>query len=122
MHIVRDPRDVVSSLRIGKVVKIENLVGACNIWNEAAAKIFMLKRVVPKRVYEVKYEDFTGNMLPEMEKLLAFIGEDYKPEYFTSITTTPKEYTHETLFTENEIKTIKKLCNKWGKHYGYFSK
>jgi len=29
LHIVRNPLDVVSSLRIGKIVKVENLVGAC---------------------------------------------------------------------------------------------
>jgi len=122
VHIVRNPVDVVSSLRIGKVVKIESLVGACNFWNEAAALIYTLKRAYPRLVYQVKYEDFTSNFLPEVEKMLAFLGEEFKAEYFDSINTKPKEHEYDNLFTEKEIQTIKKLCDRWGRHYGYFSK
>lgn len=120
VHIVRHPMNVVSSLRIGKIVKIDNLVGACNFWNEAASLIHILKRACPGRVYEVKYEDFTGNFLPETEKMLAFLGEAFNAEYFCGITTEPKEHTCDSLFTEKEIATIKRLCGRWGRHYGYF--
>lgn len=119
VHIVRNPLDVVSSLRIGKIVKIEDLVAACNFWNEAAAQMQMLKRAYPRRVYEVKYEDFTGNFLPELEKLLDFLGEPFDPAYFSDFKTSPKEYTHDRLFTNDEIDKIKRLCGRWGKHYGY---
>lgn len=122
VHIVRNPMDVVSSLRIGKVVKIENLIGACNFWNEAAASIYTLKRAYPGRVYEVKYESFTSNFLPEIEKLLTFLDEEFNADDFTSITTQPKEHPHDNLFTEKERQTIEKLCGRWGKHYGYFGK
>ena len=37
VHIVRDPVNVVSSLRIGKVIKVDELEGACSYWNESAA-------------------------------------------------------------------------------------
>jgi len=120
VHIVRNPMDVVSSLRIGKVVKIENLIGACNFWNEAAANIHILKRAYPRRVYEVKYEDLTRDLLGEMEKLLIFLDEEFKSDYFKDIATTPKEHPHQRLFTEQEIKMIERLCGRWGKHYGYF--
>ena len=63
IHIVRDPMDVVSSLRIGKIVKVQNLVGACSYWNEAAEIISVIKRAYPERVIEVRYEDFTHEPL-----------------------------------------------------------
>ncbi|MDD5275250.1 MAG: sulfotransferase [Methylovulum sp.] len=120
VHIVRDPMNVVSSLRVGKIVKIESLVGACNFWNEAASLIHTLKRAYPGRVYEVKYEDFASNFLPEIEKMLAFLGEEFNAEYFSGIVTKPKEHERDTLFSAKEIAMIKKLCGRWGKHYGYF--
>jgi hypothetical protein len=120
VHIIRNPVDVVSSLRIGKIVKIDNLVGACNCWNEAAAIIDVLKRAYPHRVYEVKYENFTSNLLPELEKMLTFLDEDFDSQYFKEVVTKPKEHEHGTLFTPEELRTIKKLCARWSKHYGYF--
>ncbi len=119
VHIVRNPIDVVSSLRIGKIVKIESIVGACNFWNEAAEIIYVLKKAYPGRVYEVKYEDFTNNLLVEMEKILAFVGEEFHPDYFNRIATKPKEHEHDKLFSEQEIDTIARLCGKWSKHYGF---
>lgn len=121
VHIVRNPKDVVSSLRIGKVVKIENLVGACNIWNEAAATIYTLKRAYPGRVYELKYEDFTSNFSSELEKLLIYLGEDFDANHYKNFATRTTEHPHAHLFTEKEIQTIENLCRRWGKHYGYFS-
>ncbi|WP_103974298.1 sulfotransferase family protein [Methylovulum psychrotolerans] len=121
VHIVRNPIDVVSSLRIGKVVKIDNLVGACNYWNEAAAIIFMLKKAYGHRVYEVKYEDFTSNFLPELEKMLTYLGENFDAEWFSEIVTVPKEHEHDTLFRPEELQAIEKLCGRWGRHYGYFA-
>lgn len=119
LHIVRNPLDVVSSLRIGIIVKVENLIGACNYWNESAEIISVLKRAYPKRVYEVKYEDFTRSLLPEAEKVLNFIGEEYRPEYFGGIVTKPKSHEDEGLFSQEELSTIEKLCGPWAGQYGY---
>ena len=119
IHIVRNPLNVVSSLRIGHVVKIESIVGACNVWNEAITVLNTLKKAYPKRVYEVKYEDFTTNFSPELEKLLNFVDEDFNSEYFSNIMTTTKEHEHENLFNQQELETIKRLCKQWINHYGY---
>lgn len=119
VHIVRNPVDVISSLRIGKIVKVESLVGACNFWNEAAEIIYVLKKAYPSRVYEVKYEDFTNNLLVEVEKILAFVGEDFNPDHFSRIVTKPSEHEHDKLFSQKEIDTITRLCSKWSKHYGF---
>lgn len=121
IHIVRDPMDVVSSLRIGKVVKLENVVGACNYWNEAASIIHVLKKAYPNRVHEVKYEEFTRKPLPRIEIILDFLGENYDLEYFKDVKTAPKQHEYDSLFSEEEKKTIERLCQRWGVHYGYFT-
>lgn len=120
VHIVRHPLDVVSSLRIGKIVKVQNLVGACGYWNEAAEIIHVLKRAYPKRVHEVKYEDFTSRPLIEIEKLLCFLGEDFDKKLYKHIKMEPKRHDHDDLFSEEESRRIHQLCRRWGTHYGYF--
>lgn len=120
IHIVRHPLDVVSSLRIGKIVKVQNLVGACNYWNEAADIIHVVKTAYPERVHEVKYEDFTGALVPEVKKILFFLGEDFNPEYFKDINSVPKHHDYKKLFSDEELEQIKELCHRWGTHYGYF--
>lgn len=119
VHIVRHPIDVISSLKIGKVVKVENIVGACNYWNEAAKIIHVIKRAYPKRVYELRYEEFTANFLPELEKLLIFLGEEFNAEYFNGIEIEAKTYDYQSLFTDKELMTIRKLCGHWAERYGY---
>ena len=121
IHIVRHPFDVVSSLRIGKIVKVQNLVGACNYWNEAAEIIHVVKRAYPERVHEVKYEDFTRELLPEIKKMLLFLNEDYDPKYFKGINTVPKHHDHKKLFSDEELGQIEGLCRRWGIKYGYFA-
>jgi hypothetical protein len=120
IHIVRHPLDVVSSLRIGKVIKVENPVGACNYWNEAAEIIQVVKKAFPERVYEVKYEDFVRELLPEIEKMLLFLEEPHDPEYFKDVQTVAKQHDHNNLFSNEELGRIERLCRRWGVHYGYF--
>ena len=120
IHIVRNPLDVVSSLRIGIIVKVQNLVGACNYWNEAAEIMHVVKKAYPERVYEVKYEDFTLNPQPEIRKMLLFLGERYDSEYFKEIQMVPSCHDYTTLFSNVELARIKQLCGRWGVKYGYF--
>jgi len=120
IHIVRHPMDVVSSLRIGKVVKVQNVVGACNYWNEAAEIISVVKRAYPARVHEVKYEDFTQEPLAEIRKMLDFLGEDTDPALYEHIKTQPIQHDHGKLFLDEELRQIQRLCRRWGTYYGYF--
>jgi len=120
IHIVRNPVNVVSSLRIGKVVKVDNLVGACSYWNEAVEVISVLKRAFPKRVYEVRYEDFTRDFHHELKKVLDFVGEEFVGNHYKGIVTRTTEHEHGDLFTAEELETIRVLCGPLGERYGYF--
>lgn len=84
VHIVRNPTDVVASLKIGKVVKVSNLIGAINYWNEAIDIIQEAKPCFkPKSFIELNYEDFTKSPHQHLELLMNFLGEDYNENYFS---------------------------------------
>lgn len=119
VHIVRDPLNVVSSLRIGRIVKVENLVGACNYWNEATQIVSGLKRAYPARVYELRYEDFVADPQKHLRLLLDFIGEDFQPHWFARLNTREVDHTGEGVLDAKELATVRDLCRVGRRRYGY---
>jgi disulfide oxidoreductase YuzD len=122
VHIVRDPRNVVASLRIGRIVKVEGLVGACNYWNEAVSIVAGLKRAYPSRVFELRYEDFVNEPMKELSQLLAFLNEPFEPQWFTKVNTRNSDHTDEGVLKEEEMSTVRKLCSPGMIRYGYEAK
>lgn len=119
VHIVRDPVQVVSSLRIGKLIKMADIVGASNYWNEAAGIMQGLRRAYPMRVHEVRYEDFVANPHAELQKLLSFVGEPYRAEDFAAVSTRRSLHDDNSVLTPVERTEVERLCLKWRAHYGY---
>lgn len=119
IHIYRDPVDVVSSLRIGKVVKVESLIGACNYWNEAADIMFTMKRAYPKRVMEIGYEDFVRNPLAGIESITRFLGETFDPAWFEGIAAREISHRDEGVLSPDEIAEVERRCLSGRLRYGY---
>ncbi len=119
LHIVRNPVEVVASLRIGKVMKVQELVGACSYWNEATAILNTIKRAFPERVLEVRYEDFVKQPLEGVEQILDFLGEPFDAKCYAGVDT--REITHhdEGVLTADEIVRIQRLCHTGRVRYGY---
>lgn len=119
VHIVRNPWDVISSLRIGKIVKVEEVVGACSYWREAVEIIETLKRAYPKRVHELKYEDLVSATDRELQRLLSFIGEPYDSSWFASYRLAPVKHDADRLFTDAERRIVPNLCGPMMQRFGY---
>jgi hypothetical protein len=119
VHIVREPINVVASLRIGRIVKVEGLAGACNYWNEAVQIIAGLKRAYPARVYELRYEDFVDQPLKQLKMLLDFIGEPFDEKWFSTLTTRQVDHRDEGVLSEADLATIRQLCGAGRRRYGY---
>lgn len=119
VHIVRNPWDVISSLRIGRVVKVEDVVGACNYWREAVEIIETLKRAYPRRVHELKYEDLMAAPERELQSLLAFLGEHYDASWFAQYKFGHKKHDAQQLFTEEERRIVPELCGPMMEYFGY---
>jgi hypothetical protein len=89
VHIVRNPLDVAASLRIGKVMKIAQLVGACSYWNESVTLMQQLKQLAPGRVLELHYERFTAQPRAGVQALMAHLGMPFRAEDFPALDTAP---------------------------------
>jgi hypothetical protein len=120
LHIVRNPLDVVASLKRGETMHVPQLVGACNYWREAVEIMQVISKSHPRRVYEVRYEDLTADLPAELSRLFEFLGEEYDPTDFSGVPVTPAMHDHEQLFTPEERAKIARLCTRLAKPYGYF--
>jgi hypothetical protein len=119
VHIVREPINVVASLRIGRIMKVDALTGACNYWNEAVQIIAGLKRAFPARVYELRYEEFVARPQRQMELLLDFIGEPFDARWFSGLVTRPVDHQQDGVLSEDEKATVRQLCGSGRRRYGY---
>lgn len=119
IHIHRDPVDVVASLRIGKVMQVESLIGACNYWNEAADIMFTMKRAYPQRVLEIKYEDFVRSPLAGLESITQFIGEPFDPAWFDEVVAREISHRDEGVLSPAEIAEVERRCLHGRQRYGY---
>ncbi|WP_374568519.1 sulfotransferase [Ideonella sp.] len=119
VHIVRDPINVVASLRIGRIVKVENLTGACNYWNEAVQIVSGLKRAYPARVFELRYEDFVAQPETQLKLLLDFIGEPFDAKWFAQLNTRQIDHKDEGVLSEAEQAVVRRACAQGRRRYGY---
>lgn len=122
IHIVRDPRNVAASLRLGKVVKVESIVGSANYWHESVQIIKGLKRAFPERVHELRYEDFVANPLVHIESILNFLGEPFDPATFANLNIRNSDHTEEALLSPEELKRLETICQLGLKRYKYKDK
>jgi len=119
VHIVRDPVNVVASLRIGKVMKIERLTGAVNYWREAIDIMGVMNRAWPRRVHELLYEDFMRDPQTELRELLAFLGEPYDPAWFQDFRANESSHAESGVLKPEEIALVERLALVGRRRYGY---
>jgi hypothetical protein len=119
VHIVRDPVNVVASLRIGKVMKIERLTGAVNYWREAIDIMATMRRATPRRVHELRYEDFMQDPETELRRLLEFLGEPYDAAWFEDFRVSESSHAESGVLKPEEIATVERLAIVGRRRYGY---
>jgi hypothetical protein len=119
IHIVRDPVNVVASLRIGKVMKLEDMVAACSYWNEAAANLALLKRGCRNRVLEISYERFTADPMAGIQEVLNFVGEPYEASVFAGVVTSEVDHASSGVLSAEELQQVRELCLEGRVRYGY---
>ena len=78
LHIYRNPLNVVSSLKEGRVMAKHEVKGGINYWLESMIMINEYKKIPggKERFLEIKYEDLVSEPNPEVTKILEFINED----------------------------------------------
>ncbi len=121
IHIVRNPLNVISSLKEGKVMLPQNLSAAINFWKESIMIINVLKPILADDLYEIKYEDLTEEPIKEMTHLLEFLQEDSfdMSEAARCVNTAQNRYLE--LLEDFEIAAVNNQLSQWITHYGYGS-
>lgn len=120
IHIVRDPVNVVASLRLGRVMKMADLNAACSHWNESITLVNGLKAVAPGRVLELRYEDFTAEPMKFLPTMLAFVGEaGFDPTVFNDLGLAAVSHREGPVLTPQEIERVETLCLSGRQQHGY---
>ncbi|KPP88003.1 MAG: Sulfotransferase domain [Rhodobacteraceae bacterium HLUCCO07] len=120
LHLVRNPLNVVASLKEGKIIKENDIVGACNFWNEAISIINQQKKALSKRILEVKYEDLTQDTAKTMAEIQSFFGIDEDAASYSNEDTHTERNRYKEILSESEQLTVRQLCSHAGKTHGYF--
>jgi hypothetical protein len=119
VHIVRNPLDVVLSLRAGEVMKVSGLIGASNYWLESVTNLHTLKKAFPRRVMEFRYDEFNADPPGHATRVLDFVGEPLVPGFMDAFVSRPKSYDHKERLNSAELATVRRICGKWANAYGY---
>jgi hypothetical protein len=78
IHLVRDPRDCVASLKRMSWWKSDS-VAAMLAWAQAIDNVAAARERWPEAITEIQYERLVAEPEPELRKLCAFLEEDYDP-------------------------------------------
>lgn len=119
LHLIRNPLNVVASLKLGKVVNVPDIHGACNYWLEAVTIIKQMSPVLGNALLEMRYEDFTNNTRQSMEKLLEFSRLGDQMDLYSEEDTHPEQNHHTEILSDQERTVVKRRCGKLAEAYGY---
>lgn len=117
VHIVRNPISVVKSLKEGKVLKVEDVVGAANYWYESVAIINIMKSVMSDRLLEIKYEDLVVSPDDTLLKLSDFLGLHH--EKIDASGVVANKNSNGVDLSSDHSGVVEKICRKYMDIYGY---
>lgn len=119
VHIVRHPLDVVSSLKVGKVMRVAEIIGAANYWLEAVLAIRCFASANPGVVWQVRYEDFTQQPRRHLEDLFAFLDEFFDASIVEGFAVSAASHRAANVLTEAEIAETWAVCGNLAASLGY---
>lgn len=119
IHIVRNPLNVTSSLKEGKVMLAQTVNAAINFWKESIMIINVLKPILGDDLYEIKYEDLTDQPLVTMNNLLSFLQESPCDMTEAVKSVNPAQNKYLELLDASEIAMVSQQLSQWMTHYGY---
>jgi len=119
VHIYRNPLNVVASLKVGKVMKVQNTVAAANYWREGVMIAKQFANAFPNKVMEINYEDITQYRHKTMAQLCEFIGEDNIFESVDLSFIKEERPKYKEILSPEEIEKARKICDPAIEFTGY---
>ena len=119
VHIVRNPLNVMASLRTSKVMTIKEPVGSANYWLESTTILHTLKKLIEDRLFEISYHQFTNHPKESLEEICEFLEEDATQIKFNLKKIKPEKNKYKTVLTADDIEIARSICGSLAKEYGY---
>jgi hypothetical protein len=119
IHIVRNPLNVIASLRTSKIMEIKEVIGAVNYWLEAAIIIKSIKPLLGERLFEITYDRFTNDPEQSVAEIFYFIGENKAPITFNLSEIRPEHDRYKEVLLPWEIEVTRRLCGELAADYGF---
>lgn len=119
LHLVRNPLNVVASLKLGKVIKVQDTLAACNYWIEAVNIVQQCAPIIGNKLLELRYEDITADPVYTMKSLLDFskIGQDMTLYSAEDAHAERNQYLD--ILTDDDRKVVRDRCGKLAEKYEY---
>ena len=119
VFMVRNPLNVVASMKLGRQVKIADLFGACNYWLEAAAIYETLRAAYSDRVMCLRYEDLVADVPKAMAEILRHIALPAPPALFHARDAHGEKNLWLSAFTAEEAAQVRDQCGAIAATFGY---
>lgn len=119
VHIVRNPYSVIKSLLVGKVLKVDDVVGAANYWAESVSIVNVMKPYLKERLIEVKYEDFVLTPDALFKVMCEELNVPLSKVDLSDVGFSPGSESGFDFFSSESVDIIKKICGKYMSVYGY---
>ena len=110
LNIIRNPLNVVASLKKGLVMKEESIVGASNYWREAVILFDEFTRLHPDRCRTLFYEDLCSSPLETLTAICEFLGisNPFHKVKLSHVRAERNQY--QTELTETEQALVREIC------------
>ena len=119
LHLVRNPLNVVASLKLGKVMKVSDMHGACNYWLEAVQIVRQMQPLLGPDLLEMRYEDFAADPVTGMAQLLEFSGLGGDISLYSGKDAHPERNQFRDILDRREQATVARRCGALAAEYGY---
>lgn len=119
LHLVRNPLNVVASLKLGKVMKVTDTHGACNYWIEAVTIIREMAPLLKDDLLELRYEDVAADPVGNMEKLLNFSELGNRKDLYASSDAHAERNQYPDVLTDKEKEIVIRSCGTLAAKYRY---
>lgn len=119
LFLVRNPLNVVASMKLGRQVKVSDLYGACNYWLEAADIAATLKAAYADRVLYVRYEDLVADVPAVMGAILAHAGLEPSTQLFRQRDAHAERNLWREALNITEATIVRDHCHDRAKDLGY---
>ncbi len=119
LNLVRNPLNVVASLVLGRQVKIPDVHGACNYWNESVQIMTTMEAAYPARILTLRYEDLVADVPAGMARILAHAQIDAPADLYVGSDAHDERNLWRTGLDAGALAAVNMRCSALARRFGY---